>query len=143
MAIASVFLFTACNNDDDSGTTGGNGNTNPTTQQKIVGVWNGDSIAFNLYANGTLVDSLSEVTSLANQTISFDASGNALIDSAGVASDTIDWSVVDDHHIMFDGEQWHIDVLNSTNFTFSQDSSFLDTATSLNVMIESKVYLTK
>ncbi len=143
LAVACSFTFVACNNDDDSGNGNGGGNNNPTTQQKIVGAWNGDSITTNVTANGIKIDSLSEVTSLANQTLNFYASGDAVLDSAGMVSDSIDWSVIDNSHIMFDDEEWHIETLNSTRFIFAQDTAFVDSATSINFGIEFKVHLTK
>lgn len=144
LTAVSLFAFTACSDDDDSGSGNGNGGgTSLTTQQKIVGAWNGDSLRFEVYANGVFVDSLTETLDLTGQTLTFLNSGDVYLDSAGSRLDTLDWSLIDDDHINFDEEVWHIEVLNTTNFNFSQDSSFTDTATSINFDIETTAYTTK
>lgn len=139
LAFASIYLFVACDegddNDDDSGTT-------PATEQDIIGVWNTDSTTFKTYLNGNIIDTLTEVEIWTNQTIDFQAGGNAYIDSAGLRMDTLTWSLVDSVTIEVDSVYWSILKIDPTDhFTVGQDSTA--DLLGLPVDAETRLYMTK
>ncbi len=140
LALVSVFVFTACGDDDDSTTPG---NTQKTTKQKITGNWNGFLSIINYYENGVKIDSLTETYDITDEDYDFNADGNLYYSVAGTPQDTFSWSLIDNSSLLIDSTTFSIDRIKLLEFYIRTSQDVTDTASGLTLTVENYMELTK
>ncbi len=133
--ILSIIIFTSCKNDDDTVP------MNKSTMEKIVGHWNGLKTFSEYYYEGDIIDSLTRTNDISYVGIEFTDSNVVHLDSLGVYSNALPWSLIDDNTVTLNLEEWKIRTLNSNRFVvYSQILNFITVGdTVLPVIIEDRM----
>lgn len=113
LLVASA-LFVSCGKDKDEN---GNGNGNgPTTEEKIVGSWQGVEYQENFYENDQKDTLNSFSTSIAHQQYDFKAEGTVEVFQGNDLIEELDWSLNTDNNLELDGLEYEIINLDENDF---------------------------
>lgn len=123
LAIASIG-FVACKKEETP---------EPTTSQKIVGTWKGDSQTTSITGLPPQTDDLSYLN------LNFKSDGTYTSDSAGFNQDMGTWSAPSSSAFVLDSVKFDIVLLNSTQFNLGLDTTIDFFGTPLNVQVLMKL----
>ncbi len=109
--------FTSCKKEETNNPSG-----NQTTEEKIIGIWMGDEQIISIVAPPP-VGTQSQTMYISYLNVEFKSDGTAVADSAGVAPETVNWSVNSNNELNLDGEVFEIMKLDASNFHFGYSES--------------------
>ena len=103
----------ACDDDNDNE----GGTITPTTQEKIVGDWNGDEVEVRQVIPGVI--DTSEIIDISPYILTFNNDMTGTIDSSGIQVEAFDWALIGDNQMVFFEDTMDIETLSGTHFNFS------------------------